>query len=63
MDGITKLKTGDFNDLDQVEQPDGSLVIRLMKRGDPDVYTIGVRDLYKPSEAVEWQVVLKPGRV
>ncbi len=51
-DGLTKLKTGDFNYMSQVKQPDGSLLVTLTKRGDSHVYKLWVRDLYQPTEVV-----------
>lgn len=57
-----RLARGDFNTMSQVEQPDGSVLVTLTKRGDNHVYKLWVRDLYKPTERVikeeiegEWQ--------
>ncbi|GAH90743.1 unnamed protein product, partial [marine sediment metagenome] len=33
MTGLEKLKTGDFNSMNQEEQPDGSVIIILAKQG------------------------------
>ena len=52
MNGITKLKTGDFNNMSQEEQPDGSILITLSKRGEGKVYKFKVRDLYGPNEEI-----------
>ena len=52
MDGLTKLKTGDFNTMNQTWQPDGSVVIVLAKRGDDAKHRLHVRDLYGPEETV-----------
>lgn len=52
MSGIDKLKTGDFNYMSQVAQPDGSVEITLTKRGDPHTYKLWVKDLYQPTEQV-----------
>jgi len=50
MNGLEKLKTGDFNDMMQEQQPDGSVIITLSKRGEDKVYKFRVRNLYQPDE-------------
>lgn len=50
MEGLEKLKIGDFNDMMQEQQPDGSVIITLSKRGEDKVYKFRVRDLYGPGE-------------
>jgi len=57
MEGLKKLKTGEFNALDQIEQPDGSVIITLTKRGDDKTYRFQVKDLYGPDEEVLWEEV------
>jgi hypothetical protein len=54
--GLSKLKSGDFNNMSQVTQPDGSVQVTMTKRGDPHRYCMLVVDLYKPTERVlqEW---------
>lgn len=52
MDGITKLKTGDFNNMGQEDLEDGSKVVTLSKRGEHKVYVFQVYDLYGPEEEV-----------
>ena len=52
MEGLKKLKTGDFNDMDQESQPDGSVIVTLSKRGEHKTYRFKVRDLYGPNEEV-----------
>ena len=52
-----RLALGDFNDMSQERQADGSVIVTLTKRGDPHVYRMKVRDLYKPTEVVEWEEV------
>ena len=52
-----KLRSGDFNNMMQERQPDGSVLVTLTKRGDPHVYKLLVRDLYTPQEVVEWEKV------
>jgi len=46
------LARGEFNSMSQARQPDGSVLITLIKRGDPHRYTMLVRDLYGPNEIV-----------
>ena len=50
MEGLEKLKSGDFNDMMQERQPDGSVIITLSKRGEDKVYKFRVRNLYSPEE-------------
>lgn len=50
MEGLDKLKAGDFNDMMQEAQPDGSVIISLSKRGEDKVYKFRVRDLCRPGE-------------
>jgi len=52
MKGIDKLRTGDFNDMSQEEQLDGSVKITLSKRGEGKVYILVVKDLYGSDEVV-----------
>lgn len=52
MEGLKKLKGGDFNNMSQKPLPDGSVVITLSKRGEGKVYRFKVRDLYGPDEEV-----------
>ena len=52
MKGIEKLKAGDFNDMNQEWQPDGSVIITLSKRGEKKVYKFKVKDLYGKKEEV-----------
>ena len=52
MRGIEKLKAGDFNDMSQEQQLDGSIVITLSKRGEGKTYRFQVRDLYGKNEEV-----------
>ena len=46
------LAKGEFNNMSQRKQPDGSVLVTLSKRGDPRVYRMWVRDLYQPTEQV-----------
>ena len=50
MSGLEKLKSGDFNDMSQEWQPDGSVIITLSKRGEDKVYKFRVKDLYGKNE-------------
>ena len=52
MIGLKKLYSGDFNDMTQQKQPDGSVVITLSKRGEKVAYRFRVKDLYGPNEEV-----------
>lgn len=47
-----RLKNGDFNDMSQEKQPDGSLLVVMTKRGDDHIYKLWVKDLYEPTEVV-----------
>lgn len=47
-----RLALGEFNNMDQAHQPDGSVIVTLTKRGDNHVYRMWVSDLYKASEQV-----------
>ncbi len=51
-----RLRIGNFNDMMQQEQSDGSVLVIMTKREDPHVYKMLVRDLYTPQEVVlkEW---------
>jgi len=42
-----KLAKGDFNNMSQEPQPDGTLLVTLTKRRDNHVYRMWVKDLYK----------------
>lgn len=50
MRGLEKLKAGDFNDMNQQQLEDGSVLITLSKRGEDEVYKFRVRNLYQPDE-------------
>jgi len=50
MNGLRKLKSGDFNDMSQERLPDGSVIITLSKRGEDKVYRFRVRNLYQLDE-------------
>lgn len=52
MDGLEKLKSGDFNDMSQKHLPDGSVIITLTSRKWPGVERFRVKDLYGPNEEV-----------
>ncbi len=57
MKGLKRLKTGNFNDMSQEWQPDGTVVITLVKRGEGKVYVFQVYDLYGENEQVLVEVV------
>jgi len=50
--GLQRLKTGDFNNMSQEWQADGSVVITLSSRRYPDTYKIRIRNLYGPDEEI-----------
>ena len=47
-----RLARGDFNDMNQEEQPNGSVLVTLARRGDNHVYRMWIKDLHQPSEVV-----------
>lgn len=49
---IDMVRSGDFNNMQQEWQTDGTVIITLVKHGDPHVYKVWVRDLYLPTEVV-----------
>ena len=49
-EGLKRLKSGDFNTLNQEQQPDGSVIIILSKRNESQVYKFRVKNLYKENE-------------
>ena len=59
MKGIENLKSGDFNDMSQEEQPDGSILITLSKRDENKVYKFKVKNLYKKNEKVSEEEEIK----
>jgi len=52
MTGRDKLTKGDFNNMSQDVQPDGSVIITLVKLGEDKVYRFRVKDLYGKQEKV-----------
>jgi len=46
VEGLRKLYAGDFNSMAQENQPDGSLIITLSKRGERVTYKFQVKNLY-----------------
>ncbi len=48
-----------FNNMMQVEQPDGSVEITLTKRGESTRYRLVVKNLYQPDEKVLSDEVIK----
>jgi RNA polymerase-interacting CarD/CdnL/TRCF family regulator len=52
MEGLDKLKSGDFNSMNQEPQPDGSVIITLSKRREGKTYRFRVRNLYKENQEV-----------
>lgn len=59
MEGIEKVKSGDFNDMLQEELKDGSLLITLCKRGEGKIYRFTVKNLYQANEKVLKEEVIE----
>ena len=59
MTGREKLRLGDFNYMSQEQQPDGTVLITLSKRGEDKTYKLVVKDLYKPTEQVLEEEVIE----
>ena len=58
-EGLERLKTGNFNVMNQEWQDDGSVIITLSKHGEKKVYKFKVKDLYKPTEEVLEEEVIE----
>lgn len=56
--GLKKLYSGDFNDMLQENQADGSVIITLSKRGENMSYRFRVKNLYKENEEVSEHKVI-----
>lgn len=52
-----RLAKGDWNDMSQEHQPDGSILVTLTKRGDPNIYRLRVKGLYTKDEVVLEELV------
>ncbi|MBA7571009.1 hypothetical protein ES708_12765 [subsurface metagenome] len=52
MKPLQRLKEGKFNDMSQVRQPDGSVIVTLVDNKKGRTYKFRVRDLYGPNEEV-----------
>ena len=58
MEGLRKLYRGDFNNMSQHQQPDGSVIITITKDGEDKVYRFKVKDLYgEHEEVLEHEVI------
>lgn len=53
------LKSGDFNNMDQELQPDGSVVITFSKRKEGKTYRFKVKNLYQPNEEISEHEVIE----
>lgn len=60
MEGLEKLKSGEFNNLRREAQSDGSVIMTLYCRKERKVYHFRVRDLYGPNEEVLEEEVREP---
>ncbi len=47
-----RLARGEFNNMSQAVQADGSLLVTMTRRGDPHIYKLWVRDLYQVNEVI-----------
>jgi len=56
--GRKKLELGDFNNMSQKTQPDGSTLITIYKRGENETHQITVKNLYKKNEELLSEKVL-----
>lgn len=52
MDALERLKTGECNSVEQAWQADGTVILTVLKAGDPHIYKARVKNLYKPDEEV-----------
>ena len=52
LEGMKLLYSGDFNDMSQDWQPNGSVIITISKRSENKSYRFRVRDLYGENEQV-----------
>lgn len=52
IEGLRKLYSGDFNNMNQEWQPDGSVIITLSKEGEGKSYRFRAKNLYKENEEV-----------
>ena len=52
MEGLKKLYSGDFNDISQEWQPDGSVIITLSKRDEYKSYRFKIKNLYEEKEEI-----------
>ncbi len=59
MKGLKKLYSGDFNDMSQEQQPDGSVIITLSKRDEAQTFKFRVKDLYGENEEVLEEEVIE----
>lgn len=58
MIGLNKLYSGDFNNMNQKRQLDGTIIITLSKRGEGKSYRFRVKDLYgEHEEVLEHEVI------
>lgn len=60
-EGLIRLKTGNFNEMKQEPQPDGSVVITLHKRGEKRVFKFRVKNLYQENEEILEHEVVEVG--
>jgi len=56
--GLEKLKAGECNSVVMENQPDGSLIVTVSRRGEGKRYRFQVKDLYGPDEEVLLEEVI-----
>ena len=52
MNGLEKLKSGDFNNMSQTDREGDEVTVTLSKRGEGKIYRFRVKDLYGENEVV-----------
>lgn len=60
--GLAMIKAGDFNSMNQDWQNDTDVLVTLDKRGDPVIYELLIRNLYRPGEEVLEEREIPRGR-
>jgi len=59
-EALRRLYAGDFNEMIQEPQPDGSVIITLSSENEEFSYRFRVRDLYGPDEEVLEHEIVRP---
>jgi len=61
--GLAKLYSGDFNHCSSCQQPDGSVIITLSKRGEDKTYRLKVKGLYEENEEVLEHEIIESSKI